>query len=78
MEELIISLEELDEKEHSDRRFAAAMQGVDIDEDNVDPLEEARKRRRAKELETTTDDVIANSEVPINSPNGLGIGYEQI
>jgi hypothetical protein len=77
--ELILTLGAMRKKDFDDKKFFAAMKGVDLESNKEDPLQMARERNAAKENITKgvhPDDVIAN---PIFSPNQSGgILYETI
>jgi len=72
--ELISLVSTLRKMKYEDRKFAAALKGVDLEGDKEDPIAAARRKNSAKKKNVNPDDVIAN--VPVNKDNG--IGYEVI
>lgn len=77
MPELIVTLTSLRERDHDDKKFAAALKGVDIDGEQEDPLEQARRRNAAKAAGGQVDPSdITNNRGILNVNNG--IGYQTI
>lgn len=79
MPELILTVDTIRKEKHEDRKFAAAMKGVDLDENSEeDPLAKARKRVASREKGLAPDDIVANPDANINALGMNGLGYEVI
>ena len=76
--ELLVTLEESRKQTFENRKFAAAMKGIDLDGEKENPVDAARKRIAAKNIgsDISPDDIIADSNFGVNVNNG--IGYERI
>jgi hypothetical protein len=73
--ELMHTINALRMKDYENKKFAAALKGIDLDENTEsDPIALARKANNAKKYgeNISPDDVLANPEFAINSTNGIG------
>jgi hypothetical protein len=75
MPELVQTITAINEKEHNQRRFAASLKGIQLDDD----VEEKKGstfediQRRALGINTSADDVVG-LQGPLASQAGFGIG----
>ena len=76
MPELVQTITAINEKEHNQRRFAASLKGIQLDDD----VEEKEKgstfediQRRALGINTSADDVVS-LQGPFAAQAGFGIG----
>jgi hypothetical protein len=75
MPELIQTITAINEKEHNQRRFAASLKGIQLDDD----VEEKKGstfediQRRALGINTSADDVVG-LQGPLAAQAGFGIG----
>jgi len=72
--ELILTLEEANKKEYEDKKFLAALQGVDLDENNSSGAKTFEDiRREALGDDPATNDV-ANLKGSLARQEGFGVG----
>lgn len=79
VQELILTVEAIRKEKYDDRKFAAAMKGISLDDDSSDdPLAKARKRVAAKRAGLAEDDIVSNPDANINTLERSGLGYEVV
>ena len=77
MPELVAILNAKSKQEHEDRKFFAALQGVDMDKDNSSEGQEAWERIKAKAFsggKTTDPNDIVSLQGSVAKKAGFGIG----
>lgn len=71
--ELLLTLETLRKRDYENKKFAAALKGVNIDEEMDDPIEKIRRKLAAKSKGGDVDhsDILADPNFGINRDGGI-------